>query len=437
MKKYICLILSALLMVSLCISANAQSVATISGADTVAVGKTVELTIALSDMETVSTLGVSVKSAGALKVVSGQFLKNGAAASFDAEKGNGVMFVGATGTSLNGNLLKVVLKGESYSATETVTVTVLKLSGKTPVTVATATKSVQVVCASHNFGKATQVDAKEHTKTCTTCGYSEKSAHTWDDGIVTSIANCTAPGTKRFECTSCGAIKTEVLPAGENHKYGNFKTIVKATCTAAGSEERVCSVCNKIDSRTIPAVGHQLQSSAKIVKEATCTETGVATGKCGLCYKSVSTVIPAKGHHLSSYTVTQKPTCTEEGVKEGACTTCGEKAQLPVPANGHFYDDGAVVKEPTYTETGTLRRKCTFCDATKDEPVPQLKQEEKDENKTDVSVQPEEEKGIAPWIIIVGAVVLAVLIVGGIVLFIILKKKKAEKTPSATTGENK
>lgn len=44
--------------------------------------------------------------------------------------------------------------------------------------------------------------------------------HTWNDGVVTTPATCTAAGVKTYTCTVCGATKTEEIPAA-GHKYNN------------------------------------------------------------------------------------------------------------------------------------------------------------------------------------------------------------------------
>lgn len=44
--------------------------------------------------------------------------------------------------------------------------------------------------------------------------------HTWNDGVVTTPATCTAAGVKTYTCTVCGATKTEEIPA-TGHNYNN------------------------------------------------------------------------------------------------------------------------------------------------------------------------------------------------------------------------
>lgn len=428
MKKYICLILSILMMVSLCFAVNAQGTATLTGADSVALGQTTELTLSLSGADAVSSVSVSVSCPDNFEVVSGTFLKSGSLTTFDTATKKGVLG-GLSSSDINGALFKLVLKGKALSATGTVSVTVSAKNGSAEVLNTTASKTVGVACTSHTFSSATKIDAAKHSKTCQTCGYVEATDHTFGGGIVTQHENCKINGTMRYDCTACGATKTESIPANSNHKYGEYKVSVEATCTTSGTDERFCTVCGHRDTRTVPATGHQLQASSKVVKAATCTENGIASAQCMLCKKNVTTTILATGHNLANYEVTKKPTCTEEGVKEGACTSCGEKAQLAIEANGHFFDAGVVVKEATTTESGILKKTCTFCSATEEEPIPQLseKPEEEPEETPDASAQPEEKGSALTWIIVAvcGGVVLVAAVV---VILVVLKKKKAAKT---------
>ena len=47
----------------------------------------------------------------------------------------------------------------------------------------------------------------------------DRAAHMWDAGVVTTPATATADGEKKYTCTVCGFIKTEVIPAVHEHTY--------------------------------------------------------------------------------------------------------------------------------------------------------------------------------------------------------------------------
>ena len=84
--------------------------------------------------------------------------------------------------------------------------------------------------------------------TCTTTGLTEgskcsvcgtvlveqqvipKTAHTWDDGVITKASTCTAEGVKTYHCTNCDATKTESV-AKIWHSFGNNQP----TCSVCGT----------------------------------------------------------------------------------------------------------------------------------------------------------------------------------------------------------
>lgn len=113
---------------------------------------------------------------------------------------------------------------------------------------------------SHSYADAWSHDATHHWH-ASTCGHevvSGKAEHTWNGGEVTKAATCGATGEKTFTCTVCGATKTEVIPATDEHTTVEVPEQA-ATCTEAGHTAGTkCSVCGTIISGMdeIPALGH-------------------------------------------------------------------------------------------------------------------------------------------------------------------------------------
>ena len=69
----------------------------------------------------------------------------------------------------------------------------------------------------HNY--ETKHDETYHWTECSECGATtEKVAHAWDEGTVTTEPTCTTAGVKTFTC-ECGATKTEEIPMLA-HSYG-------------------------------------------------------------------------------------------------------------------------------------------------------------------------------------------------------------------------
>lgn len=79
--------------------------------------------------------------------------------------------------------------------------------------------------------------------------------HTWNAGVVTKEPACTEAGIKTYTCTTCGATKTEEIPA-TGHTWNDGEVTTAATCTEAGVKTYTCTVCNATKPEAIEALGH-------------------------------------------------------------------------------------------------------------------------------------------------------------------------------------
>ncbi|MBQ8951522.1 MAG: hypothetical protein IJ065_10285 [Eubacterium sp.] len=233
-------------------------------------------------------------------------------------------------------------------------------------------KAVAATCTSNGKTEGS------HCSVCNTVIKAQQtvaaSGHSWNAGVVTKEAICTAKGTKTYTCTKCKAIKTEEIPA-KGHTVVTDKAVA-ATCTASGKTEGShCSVCNTVikSQQTVAASGHSWNAGV-VTKEATCTSKGIKTFTCTKCKVTKTEEIPAKGHTI----VTDKAvaaTCTASGKTEGShCSVCGTviKAQQTVAKTGHTWNDGEITKQPTTSQTGVMTYTCTKCNSTKTETIPKL-----------------------------------------------------------------
>ena len=74
-----------------------------------------------------------------------------------------------------------------------------------------------------------------------------------------------------------------------------------ATCTASGSAKRVCTSCGNTETKTLTALGHNFSSSYTIDKAATCTTAGSKSRHCTRCSSTTDvTTIAATGHSYYS-----------------------------------------------------------------------------------------------------------------------------------------
>ena len=82
----------------------------------------------------------------------------------------------------------------------------------------------------------------------------EEHIHTWNSGVVTKAATCTANGVKTYTCTKCKATKTEAIKA-TGHSYDSGKVTKAPTATTVGVKTYTCTKCKATKTETIKATG--------------------------------------------------------------------------------------------------------------------------------------------------------------------------------------
>ena len=222
--------------------------------------------------------------------------------------------------------------------------------------------------------------------------FTDKTPHTYDEGVVTKEATIYEKGVKTFTCSACGDTYTEDIPMVEktwhkgdtvaptcteqgytvyicdqdatltenrdfvdalDHDWGEGVVTKVATCTEDGEKTFTCSRDGATKTEVIPAVGHKWDDGT-VTTPATCEASGVKTYKClnDGCTETKTEEIAALGHNYDDGVVTKAATCTEDGVKTFTCQNDKSHTYTEViPATGHDYDDGVVTTEPTYNET--------------------------------------------------------------------------------------
>lgn len=126
MKKIITLFLSAVLMLSCCLTANAaETTVTVSAAGSATVDSSIEFTVALNGCADATSVAVDVSFGDKFELVSGSWLKAGQISSFDTAKKKGALG-GLSSPNINGNLFKLILKVKTADATaQSVNITVI------------------------------------------------------------------------------------------------------------------------------------------------------------------------------------------------------------------------------------------------------------------------------------------------------------------------
>ena len=132
-----------------------------------------------------------------------------------------------------------------------------------------------------------QTNTDEHWKVYSCCQtQSDKAAHAWNEGEVTTSATCTTDGEKTYTCTACSATKKDTIPATGHawdtewskdndhhwhkckncnaidestkapHSWDNVEVTTSATCTTAGERTFTCTACSATKTERIDATGH-------------------------------------------------------------------------------------------------------------------------------------------------------------------------------------
>ena len=205
-----------------------------------------------------------------------------------------------------------------------------------------------------------QTNTDEHWKVYSCCqAQSDKAAHTWDEGTVTTSPTCTAAGEKTFTCTACSATKKETIPA-TGHAWD--------TEWSKDNDHHwhKCKNCNAIDEST--KAPHSWDN-VEVTTPATCTAAGVKTFTCTACSATKKETIPATGHTPDAAVRENivAATCTTAGSYDEVvyCTACGNevsRTRKTIDKLAHDYDTTKWVK----ADENQHGHKCKNCDAITD-----------------------------------------------------------------------
>ena len=213
---------------------------------------------------------------------------------------------------------------------------------------------------------------------CTDCGEKlssgesiARTAHAWDEGKVTTEANCGHTGVKTYTCKTCGETKTEVIPKTA-HTWDKGTVTEKADCKKEGTMTYTCTVCQATKMEPIPKTEHVY--GEKETKEATCTEDGYILSVCAACGEEKKEILPKTGHQHTEVRNKAEATCIREGYTgDTYCKDCGTElsAGQVIQKKAHEWTKTAIV-QPTYTAEGYILYTCNTCQETKKESIRQL-----------------------------------------------------------------
>lgn len=259
--------------------------------------------------------------------------------------GSNLVFDSSADSRANGTLCTVRFQVSRDLAPGTYRVSFVARGGTNAngdnITVSSATGTIKVTCASHNYGS-------------------------WS--AVTN-PSCTSGGKQQRRCSACGYTETQnTNPIG--HAWSDYKETKAATCTEKGTKTRTCSKCNQTESASIPSIGHSYDHT-KETKAPTCTEKGEKTGTCKKCGQKISESIPATGHEFGDWKQVTAPTFSEAGSEKRTCKKCDAEETRSVASLGYafseptaskksvfvYYDVTSVISQDELEEKGSIAAK--------------------------------------------------------------------------------
>ena len=111
----------------------------------------------------------------------------------------------------------------------------------------------------HVWEKSWTFDEESHWLKCSKCDATNfKSAHQFDDGVITTAPTKTADGVKTYKCEMCGYVKTETVTFEDAHihSWNEGEVTTPATETEDGVKTYTCSTCGETKTEAIPKTGN-------------------------------------------------------------------------------------------------------------------------------------------------------------------------------------
>lgn len=243
MRKICSIFLFVVLIFACAMGVSAASVATLSGADSVNVGETVELILSVNGCPDATSASVSVSYGEGFELVSGTWLKTGAITHYDMQKDKGAM-AGMDSPDINGELFKLTLKAKAaFVDAQTVSITTTAKNSVDEVMNLTVSKTIIITCDTHTYDAWSAIDGNNHQCICSGCGEKgEIAPHQPGDPATENTPQI---------CTVCGYEIAPVLvtpekgdstteaPQTDIHETSNEETGIEETVPVFDTEQSV------------------------------------------------------------------------------------------------------------------------------------------------------------------------------------------------------
>lgn len=207
--------------------------------------------------------------------------------------------------------------------------------------------------------------------------------HTWDGGVVTVQATCTAEGQIIYTCSGCGEQRAESIPM-QAHVFdqsvvADAYLAAPASCQSPAQYYYTC-VCGAVGGNTFTSgeAGGHIWDAGQVTQAASHTTGGEVRYTCTVCGTTTVETIPAGGDHVFDQQIADErylvspATCQSPAVYRKSCL-CGEAgAETFTSGNAaeHTWNEGVITVEPTHTAPGEKTYTCTVCFQTRTEEIP-------------------------------------------------------------------
>ena len=127
----------------------------------------------------------------------------------------------------------------------------------------------RTVLLDHYYGNGTSQNSTNHIQSCTGCGITKVSPHSWDEGVITQVPTCNSEGVYTYTCVGCPHTKTESIPAA--HNFGDWVRV------DADTHSHTCATCKTTESKS-----HDWDNG-KLTQKPTGDIPGIMTYTCTTC----------------------------------------------------------------------------------------------------------------------------------------------------------
>ena len=195
-----------------------------------------------------------------------------------------------------------------------------------------------------------------------------------DEKVIIKEPTCVSDGEKAFKCVYCGQyFDNEVIPKSTSyHKAEDeWETVTQPTCSTMGRKIKKCVYCGEIlktEDIMPDSAKHVYSDEFTIDKAPNCKEYGSKSRHCIYCGQrtEVTEISPDPDAHVYSdnYTLDIQPTCQTDGLMSRHCIYCGKPAYekvIKASPEYHVYSSEIILKNATCTETGLKVKVCSVC----------------------------------------------------------------------------